>query len=118
MVAQGFDEFGRRPALVRPRLNWTFAFNHDEAVACFRRAAEADPACAMARWGIAYATGPFYNRAWIRYSDAEIAEVLPVCHDAAEAARSLAGDATPAERTLIQRWRSGTGTGMRPTARS
>ncbi len=83
-------------------LNWTFAFNHDEAVACFRRAAEADPACAMARWGIAYAMGPFYNRAWIRYSDAEIAEVLPVCHDAAEAARSLAGDATPAERALIQ----------------
>ena len=83
-------------------LNWNFAFNHDEAVACYRRAAEADPSCAMARWGIAYAMGPFYNRAWIRYSDAEIAEVLPVCHDAAKAARSLAGDATPAERTLIQ----------------
>ena len=83
-------------------LNWTFAFNHDEAVACFRRAADADPACAMARWGIAYAMGPFYNRAWIRYSDAEIAEVLPVCHDAAEAALELAADATPAERTLIQ----------------
>ena len=56
----------------------------------------------MARWGIAYAMGPFYNRAWIRYSDAELAEVLPVCHDAAEAALSLAADATPAERALIQ----------------
>ena len=40
-------------------LNWTFAFNHDEAVACFRRAASEDPSCAMAWWGIAYATGPF-----------------------------------------------------------
>ena len=82
-------------------LNWTFAFNHDEAVACFRRAADADPGCAMAWWGVAYATGPFYNRPWIRYSDAEIAEVLPVCHDAGNAALSLAGDATPAERALI-----------------
>ena len=92
-------------------LNWNFAFNHDEAAACYRRAAEADPACAMARWGIAHAMGPFYNRAWIRYSDAEIAEILPVCHEAASAALSLAGDAAPAERALIQalakRYRNG-----------
>ena len=83
-------------------LNWNFAFNHDEAAACYRRAAEADPACAMARWGIAHASGPFYNRAWIRYSDAEIAGILPVCHEAVEAALALAGGAAPAERTLIQ----------------
>lgn len=83
-------------------LNWNFAFNHDEAVACYRRAAEADPACAMAWWGIAHAMGPFYNRAWIRYSDAEIAEVLPVCHESAATALALADGATPAERALIQ----------------
>ena len=92
-------------------LNWNFAFNHDEAAACYRRAAEADPACAMAWWGIAHASGPFYNRAWIRYSDAEIAEVLPVCHEAVETALALAGHAAPAERTLIQalarRYRNG-----------
>ena len=82
-------------------LNWTYAFNHEEAVACFRRAAHADAGCAMAWWGVAYAMGPFYNRPWIRYSDAEIAEVLPVCHDAAKVARSRAGGATPAERALI-----------------
>ena len=82
-------------------LNWTFAFNHEEAVACFRRAADADPGCAMAWWGVANAAGPFYNRPWIRYSDAEIEEALPVCHEAASAALSLAGDATPAERALI-----------------
>ena len=92
-------------------LNWTFAFNHDEAVACFRRAAGEDPRCAMAWWGIAYATGPFYNRPWIRYSDAEIADVLPVCHEAVTTALSLADDATPAEQALIRslarRYRNG-----------
>ncbi|MDF1793747.1 MAG: hypothetical protein P1U88_17680 [Thalassobaculaceae bacterium] len=82
-------------------LNWLFAYNHEEAVACFRRALEADPACAMAWWGIAYASGPFYNRAWIRFSDAEIAATLPVCHAAALEAGSRAGPATPAEKALI-----------------
>ncbi len=92
-------------------LNWNFAFNHDEAVACFRRAADADPSCAMAWWGIAHAAGPFYNRPWIRYSDAEIAEILPACHGAVKTALMLAGDAEPAERALIhalaKRYRNG-----------
>lgn len=82
-------------------LNWLFAYNHEEAVACFRRALDADPACAMAWWGIAYASGPFYNRAWIRFSDDEIAATLPVCHEAARQAAALAGSATPAEAGLI-----------------
>ena len=83
-------------------LNWTYAFNHEEAVACFRRAAREDPNCAMAWWGIAYATGPFYNRPWISYSDAEIADALPICHDAVSTAVSLAHNATPAEQALIR----------------
>jgi tetratricopeptide (TPR) repeat protein len=82
-------------------LNWTFAYNHEEAVACYRRALDHDPDCAMAWWGIAYASGPFYNRAWIRYSDAEIAHTLPVCHAAAAAAMARAATATGAERALI-----------------
>lgn len=83
-------------------LNWLFAYNHEEAVACFRRALDRDHACAMAWWGIAYASGPFYNRAWIRFSDAEIAESLPVCHRAAQEAAALAGPCTAAETALIR----------------
>ena len=82
-------------------LNWTYGFNHEEAVACFRRAASEDPSCAMAWWGVAYANGPFYNRPWIRHSDAEIADVLPACHDAVTTALPLAGSATPPEQSLI-----------------
>ena len=92
-------------------LNWTYGFNHEEAVACFRRATDADPYCAMAWWGIAYASGPHYNRPWIRYTDTEIAHTLPTCHDAAKTAVSLIADATPAEQVLIQalakRYRNG-----------
>ena len=42
-------------------LVWTYAYFHDEAVACFHRALDADPTCAMAHWGRAYAAGPKYN---------------------------------------------------------
>jgi tetratricopeptide (TPR) repeat protein len=38
-----------------------WAFNHDEALLAFQRAAELDPDCPMAYWGIALAVGPNYN---------------------------------------------------------
>ena len=38
-----------------------YAFNHEEALRSFQRAAEIDPQCAMAYWGIALAAGPNYN---------------------------------------------------------
>jgi tetratricopeptide (TPR) repeat protein len=42
-------------------LTLVFAFNHDEAIRSFRRAAELDPDAAMPLWGIAYALGPNIN---------------------------------------------------------
>jgi tetratricopeptide (TPR) repeat protein len=38
-----------------------YAFNHEEAVRSFRRAAEIDPASPMPHWGIALALGPNIN---------------------------------------------------------
>lgn len=42
-------------------LAFLFAFNQDEAIRSFRKAAEFDPYCAMAWWGVAYASGPHIN---------------------------------------------------------
>ena len=42
-------------------LTLVYAFNHDEAIRSFRRAAELDPDSAMPLWGIAYALGPNIN---------------------------------------------------------
>lgn len=42
-------------------LNWTYAFNHDEAIRSFERAAELDPGMAMAHWGVALNCGPHIN---------------------------------------------------------
>src|SRR4029078_7988481 len=43
-------------------LRLLFGFNHKEAIRSFRSAAQLDPGCPMAHWGIAYGFGPHVNK--------------------------------------------------------
>ena len=83
-------------------LNWCFGYNHEEAVACFDRALEADPGCAMAHWGVSYAAGPNYNMPWRLMDPAGKAAALGRAYDAARAALALAEGVTAPERALIE----------------
>lgn len=76
-------------------LNLCWAFNHDEAILSFEAATEADPECAMAWWGIAYALGPNLNNP---LTDDEKSRRA---HAAAKRAKALSTKATPLERALI-----------------
>jgi tetratricopeptide (TPR) repeat protein len=49
------------------------AFNHDEAARAFGRAAELDPSCAMAHWGVAMARGPHINNPEVEEEHARVA---------------------------------------------
>ncbi|MEJ2015085.1 MAG: tetratricopeptide repeat protein [Limibacillus sp.] len=82
-------------------LNWTFAYNHEEAVNCFKKALEHDPDCAIAHWGVAYAIGPNYNMPWELFDPEGKAEALAAAYDAARRACELAAPASPAEQALI-----------------
>lgn len=82
-------------------LIWTYAFNHEEAVACFEAAAAADPDCAMAYWGIAYALGPNYNKPWEFFDSEDLMRTVDRTHAAVEKAHARAGNASPVERALI-----------------
>ena len=82
-------------------LTWAYGFNHEEAVACFERAIEADRGCAMAHWGVAYASGPNYNKTWDAFDDAEAAASLSKAHAAAVRAIALSKGCTSAEDDLI-----------------
>ncbi|GCB51717.1 hypothetical protein [Streptomyces sp. NL15-2K] len=82
-------------------LSWTYAFHHEEAVSCFEAAAAADPDCAMAYWGIAYALGPNYNKPWDFFDDQDLARTVDRTHAAVELAHDKAANATPVERALI-----------------
>lgn len=83
-------------------LLWIYDFNHNEAAACFRKVAKADPQLAMAYWGEAYACGPFYNMTWDKFSGAEAAEATAVCHAATRTAQRLAPAAPGVEQALIE----------------
>lgn len=83
-------------------LVWCYAYFHDEAIACFRKAARADPGCAMAFWGAAYAAGPNYNLPWELCDDAMRRDALAAAYDAARSALALRDGAAPAERALIE----------------
>jgi tetratricopeptide (TPR) repeat protein len=83
-------------------LNWCFGFHHEEAVACFEKALEADPNCAMAHWGVAYAAGPNYNYPWELQDPAGKAAALARCYDATRAAVALVDRVSAPERALIE----------------
>lgn len=75
-------------------LTLVFAFNHDEAVRSFRRAAELDPKAAMPWWGIANALGPNYN-------DPADPAREKAAFDALQKAKSLAASAPENERAYV-----------------
>ena len=83
-------------------LVWCYGYNHEEAIACFEKALAADPGCAMAHWGIAYAAGPNYNMPWERFDEAGRAAAVARAHAATEAAQALAAGVSPPERALIE----------------
>jgi tetratricopeptide (TPR) repeat protein len=75
-------------------LTLTFAFNHEEAIRSFRKAAELDPAAAMPLWGIGYALGPNIN------NDVDL-EREKAAYDATRRAVRLARNAPERERAYI-----------------
>ncbi|KAG7104795.1 hypothetical protein HYQ44_016107 [Verticillium longisporum] len=82
-------------------LVWSYAFNHEEAAECFRRAIAHDGTCAMAYWGLAYCIGPNYNKPWAFFDADELARVVRQGHDAALQAQAHLGAVTPVERALV-----------------
>ncbi len=69
---------------------WLFGYNHEEAIVCFDHALAADPDCARAHWGVAYALGPNYNKPWEVFSPEEKAPALSRAHAAIKAGRLAA----------------------------
>src|SRR3989440_435875 len=75
-------------------LRLIYAFNHDEAMRSFQRAAELDPKLAMAYWGVAEAMGPNYNDP---ASEGRFAQA----HAAIEKALTLGADASESDQAYI-----------------
>ncbi len=105
--AQIFDEMGgyERPVSIstpeaqlyfNQGLTWMHAFNHDEAIRSFAHAAELDPDCAMAWWGVALCEGPNYN------DPIMTPERTAAAWSALQKALARIDNTTPVERALIK----------------
>lgn len=77
-------------------LTLCYGFNHAEAIRSFEQAAAADPDCAMAWWGIAYAWGPHINNPEMNQ------EAIRQSHAAMTTAMRKLERASPLERMLIE----------------
>jgi tetratricopeptide (TPR) repeat protein len=73
-----------------------YGFNHDEAIRSFEKAAEIDPGCAMAWWGIAYARGLHINHPVMTETQSRLAR------EAADKAIAALDNESPVERALIE----------------
>src|SRR5438093_7744605 len=71
------------------------SLNHRAAIRAFQQAAEIDPECAMAHWGVALACGPHINSIAVPPPVAELA------WKELELAQKNAGNTSPVERALI-----------------
>ena len=106
-------------------LNWCYAFHHKEAIRCFKKAIELDPTCVMCYWGVAYATGPYYNIPWEKMSPSGRPEAIKICYEYSQKAKelcettpllevekvlcdALAVDFKPTKQTKLRNLKSGT----------
>ena len=100
---EGLGDYGRTVATSSPDaqryfnqgLMFLFAFNHDEAIRAFRRAASIDPKCGMCFWGVAVAYGPHINNPIVPPDRASAA------WQALGKARALGGGISGADTGLI-----------------
>ncbi|MEH6652431.1 MAG: tetratricopeptide repeat protein [Motiliproteus sp.] len=83
-------------------LIWNYGYHHEEAIECFKKSLEQDPACVMAQWGIAYASGPNYNKQWTDFDDDEKKICLKEAHDAVANAKQNLNQANDLETGLIE----------------
>ena len=78
------------------------SFWYEEAEKEFVQIAIDDPHCAMAHWGVSYASGPNYNLPWVRYDPHGRQLALSASYEAMQAAIALAGKASPVEQAMIR----------------
>ncbi|KAJ6150699.1 hypothetical protein N7470_007293 [Penicillium chermesinum] len=82
-------------------LVWTYCFNHDEAIACYKQVIAHDERCAMAYLGVSFCSGSNYNKTWALFDDRDRINAIQQCYDYSQEALRRAGNAAPWEKALI-----------------
>lgn len=83
-------------------LIWTYCFNHDEAITCYKQAIAHDDTCAMAYWGVSFCSGSNYNKTWALFDSLDRINAIKDCFVYSQAAIQRAGNAEAWEKALIK----------------
>ena len=80
---------------------WLYGFDLEMAFRCFKQAVAVDEDYAMAYWGMAYASGIYYNKPWVRMQEDELTEKLQRTYQFSRQAKSKAAFASDREAMMI-----------------
>lgn len=83
-------------------LVWTYCFNHDEAISCYKQAIAHDESCAMAYWGISFCSGSNYNKTWALFDERDRVRAIQQCYIYSQESLKRAHTASAWERALIE----------------
>ncbi|KZL65209.1 TPR domain protein [Colletotrichum tofieldiae] len=83
-------------------LVWTYSFNHDEAMVCYKQAIAHDENLALAYWGLSFCSGPNYNRTWRLFDEADRRRAVELCFAYSQEALHRVVGAAPWEQGLIE----------------
>ncbi|KAF4771276.1 hypothetical protein N7455_011931 [Penicillium solitum] len=83
-------------------LVWTYCFNHDEAITCYKQAIAHDQNCAMAYWGISFCSGSNYNKTWALFDQRDRLNAIKQCYIFSQEALRRANNASEWEQALIK----------------
>ena len=82
-------------------LAWIYGFDLEMAGRCFKEAIYRDKDCAMAYWGLACASGIYYNKPWHRMQQDELVEKLKLTYDISREAKARTNSVSATEKGLI-----------------
>ncbi len=82
-------------------LIWIYGFDLEMAYRCFKQASNLDPDHAMAYWGLAYSSGIYYNKPWVRMQQDELVEKLQRTYQFARKAKQKTAYDSDRESMMI-----------------
>ena len=83
-------------------LVWTYCFNHDEAITCYKQVIAHDQDCAIAYWGVSFCSGPNYNKTWRLFDEVDRVNAIRQCYRYSQEALKRVDSASDWERALIE----------------
>ena len=83
-------------------LLWTYCFNHDEAIICYKQALAHDDGLAIAYWGVSFCSGPNYNKTWRLFDERDRLNAITATYAYSQEALKRVDSASDWEAAIIK----------------